>query len=89
MPKTPKKAIHPIACQGMFLSASGIDPSLARATKPAPGLLFISMPQKRPLVAVLNGRVVEKGVKNWDVVSVSREKVVTLQFKTSTSCNYL
>ena len=74
----------------MFLSASGIDPSLAKATKPAPGLLFISMPQKRPLVAVLNERAVEawrrgkKIVKNWDVVSVSREKVVTLQFETST-----
>ena len=68
----------------MLLPASGIDPSLARATKPAPGLLFISIPQKRPLVAVLNERVVEKGEKNWDVVSVSREKVVTLQFETST-----
>ena len=84
MRKTPKKAIHPIACQGMLLPSSGIDPSLARATKPAPGLLFISMPQKRPLVAVLNERGVEKGMKNWDVVSVSREKVVTLQFETST-----
>ena len=55
-----QKGDSPIACQGMFLPSSGIDPSLARATKPAPGLLFISMPQKRPLVAVFNERVVEK-----------------------------
>ena len=58
--KHPKRRFTPIACQGMFLSASGIDPSLAKATKPAPGLLFISMPQKRPLVAVLNERGVER-----------------------------
>ena len=38
--KHPKRRFTPIACQGMFLPSSGIDPSLARATKPAPGLLF-------------------------------------------------
>ena len=81
---TQKGDSPPLHAKGMFLPASGIDPSLARATKPAPGLLFISIPQKRPLVAVLNERGVEKGMKNWDVVSVSREKVVTLQFETST-----
>ena len=58
---TQKGDSPPLHAKGMFLPSSGIDPSLARATKPAPGLLFISMPQKRPLVAVLNERAVEKG----------------------------